>query len=297
MGGAIDDLELLNLIVETKSFVRAGERVGLTQSGVSRAVARLESRVGVRLLERNARAVTLTDDGRRFHDRVKPLVSAIEEAFDEASGAARRVRGRLRVNVDPFCARYFLGPRLHAFLARHPELELDVVVRDHADNFIAEGFDAALRFGEPLERGLVVRRILRTRVVTCAAPSYVARMGRPKKPRDLEQHELIMFRDPATGRPFEWELHRGRSRVKIHARGRLLVNDFATALAACLAGHGIAQPMDIGIADHLRDGSLIDLFPDYADELFPLSVLYPSKEHVPAKVRAFVDFVVEEMRA
>jgi DNA-binding transcriptional LysR family regulator len=296
MNGALGDLELLRWIAETRSFVRAGERVGLSPSGVSRAVARLEARVGVRLFERNARAVTLTDEGRRFHERVQPLVSALEDAIDDASGARARVRGRLRINVDPFCARYFLGPRVHAFLAAYPELELDVVVRDHADDFIAAGFDAALRFGDPPQQGFVARRVLRTRVVTCASPAYVARMGRPRRPRDLEQHELILFRDPATGRPFEWELHRGRTRVKVNAKGRLLVNDFATALAACVAGHGIAQPMDIGIIEQLRDGTLIDLFPSHRDEYFPLNVIYPSKQHLPAKVRAFVDFVVQEIR-
>jgi DNA-binding transcriptional LysR family regulator len=298
MERGIDDLELMGVIVETGSFILAGERVGLTQSGVSRAVARLEARVGVRLFDRSARALALTEEGRRFHDRIRPLVGAIQDAFDDAAGSRGHVRGRLRVNVDPFCAHVFLNPRIHAFLEAYPELEIDVVVRDHADDFIAQGFDAALCFGDPSPRDFIVRRLFRSRVVTCASPSYLARRGTPKHPRDLTKgHECILYRDPWTRRPFDWEFHRGRSRMKVDVKGRLLVNNVAMALAACVAGHGIAQPLLIGVEEHLSSGTLVELFPKWRDELFPLNVLHPSNHLAPAKVRAFVDFVVAETRA
>jgi DNA-binding transcriptional LysR family regulator len=298
MEGGIGDLELMGVIVETGSFVLAGERVGLTQSGVSRAVARLEARVGVRLFDRSARVVALTEEGRRFHERIQPLVGAIHDAFDDAAGSRGRVRGRLRVNVDPFCAYVFLNQHIHAFLAAYPEIEIDIVVRDHADDFIAQGFDVAICFGDPSPRDFVVRRLLRSRVVTCASPSYLARRGTPKHPRDLAKgHECIRYRDPWTRRAFDWEFHRGRSRIKVDVTGRLLVNNVAMALAACVAGHGIAQPLWIGVEDHLRSGALVELFPAWRDELFPLNVLHPSNHLAPAKVRAFVDFVVAATRA
>lgn len=288
----LDGLELLNVIVESGSFVRAGERFGLTQSGVSRAVARLEERAGVRLFDRNPRAVTLTDEGRRFHATVQPLVEAIEQAFDTTAAARDLVRGRLRINIDPFLARYFLAPRLHTFLAKHPGLEVDLVARDHADNFIGEGFDIAVRFGEAPQQGFVGRKLGESRVVTCASPGYVKRMGKPRHPRDLaKHHQCILYRDPMTGRPFDWEFHKGRSKLKVSVKGRLLVNDFAIALSACLAGHGIAQPVEVGISGQLRDGSLVDLFPEWGNELWPIYALYPSKRLVPAKVRAFLDFI------
>jgi DNA-binding transcriptional LysR family regulator len=288
-------LDLLAAVVETRSFVRAGERLGLSQSGVSRAVARLEQRVGVRLFDRNARAVSLTDEGRRFHAQVTPLLAALEEAVDSAASSADRVRGRLRINSDGFFAGHLLGPRLPEFLQAYPEVELEVVVRDHTGNLIADGFDAAVRFDEPDAAGLISRRLLQTRIVTCASPAYVARHGRPRHPKDLaEGHECILFRDPKTGRAYEWEFVSGKKRLRnVRVRGRLIVNDAATAVGACAGGYGIAQFTDIGARELLRTGALVDLFPRWRDELFPLYVIYPSRHLPPAKVRAFLDFVIK----
>ncbi len=294
-------LELLAAVVETSSFIRAGERVGLTQSGVSRAVARLEAQIGVRLFDRNARAVALTDEGRRFHERVAPLLTALSEAVDGAGSSAQRVHGRLRVHVDTFVARYILAPRLDAFLAQFPELELEVLSRPHdqVTSLIADGFDVAIRFGEPAPSSLVARKLLETRILTCAAPSYLARYGRPRQPRDLVRgHECIHFIDPETGRPFEWEFRRGKKVIgPVPVRGRLLVNDVATALGACVAGHGIVQLMELGNEELLRSGAVVELFPRWHDELFPLYVFHPSRHLPPAKVRAFIDFVVASTRA
>ena len=234
-------ISVLNAVVEGGSFIRAGEAVGLTPSGVSRAVARLEGRVGVRLFDRTPRAVTLTDEGRRFHAQVMPLLAGLEDAASEAGGAVSSVRGRLRVNLDPWVARLVLAPALPGFLEKYPALSIELVVRDTLGELIAEGFDAAVRFGEPGLSGLVARKLLETRILTCAAPGYLARHGAPEHPRDLERHECLMFRDPVTGRPFDWEFRRGAEVVAIKARGRLVVNDLATKLALCAGGNGIAQ--------------------------------------------------------
>jgi DNA-binding transcriptional LysR family regulator len=265
--------------------------LGLTQSGVSRAVARLEQRVGVRLLDRTSRAVTLTDEGRRFYERVGPLLSELEEAASDAAGASATVRGRLRVMVDPMFARLDLGVRLTAFLAAHPQLSVDLTVRDRLGDLVAEGFDVAVRFGEPEPSALVARRLTDTRVVTCAAPNYLTRRSRPAIPQDLASHECIQFRDPATGRPFAWEFQRKGKIVQVQTAGRLTLNDAGTLLAACHAGHGIAQMLELG-AEGLGDGRLVELFPQWSGERFPLYVFYPSRRLPPAKVRAFVDFVV-----
>ncbi len=291
-------LDILSAIVQTGSFVRAGERVGLTQSGVSRAVARLEQRVGVRLLDRNARAVTLTDEGKQFPAQVAPLLVALEAAVDSAAGSAGRVRGRLRGNVDPFFARYVLAPRLATFMAAYPELELELVVSDHAGNLVADGFDAAVRFGEPEPSSLISRRLLQTRIVTCASPAYLARRGKPRHPWELEHgHEAILFVDPRTGRPFEWEFHQARKRVRVEVKGRLLVNDVATAVGACLAGQGVAQLMELGTTELIAAGTLVNMFPRWRDELFPLYVLYPSRHLPSARVRTLVDFVIASTAA
>ncbi|MEO7038207.1 MAG: substrate binding domain-containing protein, partial [Polyangiaceae bacterium] len=136
-------------------------------------------------------------------------------------------------------------------------------------------------------------RLLRTRIVTCASPSYLESHGRPRQPRNLAKgHECILFIDPTTRRPFEWEFHRGKRRIKnVPIRGQLTTNDGATAIASCIAGHGIAQFMEIGVRRELEAGRLVELFPRWGEELFPLHVLYPSRFLPSAKVRTFLDFI------
>jgi DNA-binding transcriptional LysR family regulator len=293
----LSGIEVLAAVVEAGSFVRAAESLGLTQSGVSRAVARLETRVGVRLFDRTARAIALTEEGRRFYQQVKPHLSGIEDAAIQAAGSAAAVRGRLRINVDPFFARLVLAPRVGKFLAAHPELSLEILGRDRLGDLVADGFDAALRFGEPEPSSLVARRLLDTRVLTCAAPAYLARRGRPAHPRELAdaRHECIHFLDPVNGRPFQWEFHRGRQKIRVAVSGRLTVNNVGTMLGACAAGHGVAQLLALGTEDLFKRGKLVELFPDWPDERFPLYMFYLSRHVPPAKLRAFVDFVVRSV--
>ena len=250
---------VLAAVVESGNFARAAEALGVTPSGVSRAVARLEMRLGVRLFDRTPRAVTLTEEGRQFHAQLGPLLAGIEEAADEASGAGAAVRGRLRVNVDPWFARLVLAPRLSGFLAAHPALTLELVIRDTLGDLVSEGFDAAVRFGEPEPSSLIARKLLETRILTCAAPAYLARHGRPQRPRELAQHECLMFRDPVTGRPFRWEFHRAGEVVDVKVGGQLVVNDLATKLTACMAGLGIAQTFEFGVDPLLASGELVQI--------------------------------------
>ena len=293
----LSGIEVLVSVVEAGSFVRAAEQLGLTQSGVSRAIARLERRVGVRFFDRTARAIELTEEGRRFYQQVKPHLSGIEDAAIQAAGSAVVVRGRLRINVDPFFARLILAPRVGKFLGAHPELSLEILGRDRLGDLVADGFDAALRFGEPEPSSLIARRLLETRVLTCAAPSYLVRHGRPAHPRELggARHECIQYVDPVIGRPFPWEFHRGRQKIRVAVSGRLTVNNVGTMLGACAAGHGIAQILALGAEDLLNRGKLVELFPDWPGERFPLYIFYLSRHVPPAKLRAFVDFVVHSV--
>jgi DNA-binding transcriptional LysR family regulator len=281
-------------IVDAGSFAAAGEVLDMSQPGVSRAVARLEARLGIRLFDRTTRAVSLTDEGRRYYEQVMPLMAGLEEAAAAAAGGAIAVRGQLRINVDPFFSRLILGPRLGAFLDSYPHLNLELITRDKLGDMVADGFDLAVRFGEPRASSLVARRLLDTRILTVASPSYLKRIGRPLTPMELGlgAHTCIEFRDPETGRPFTWEFHRKRKKLAVETVGRLTVNDVGTMHSACLAGYGIAQIMELGAEALLAERRLVDLFPDWPEERFPLYALHPSRHHPPAKARAFVDFVV-----
>jgi len=289
----VNGLRVLAAIVDAGSFVGAGEVLEMSQSGVSRALAKLEERLHIRLFDRTTRKVSMTDEGRRFYAQILPLLAGLEDAVASAAQGAVAVRGRLRVNLDPLFARLMLGPRLGAFLKQHPDLELDLVTRDQLGDLVGEGFDLAVRFGHPQSSSLVARKLLDTKVLTVASPAYLKRHGVPRTPQDLAdgQHACIQFRDPRSGRPFEWEFHRRGKRVVVPTHSQLTLNDAGTLESVLLAGLGLAQVMDIGVAPLLASGKLATVLEDWPDERFPLYALYPSRLHPAAKTVAFLDFV------
>ena len=293
---ALDGLGVLRAVVEAGSFVGAGEALGLTQSAVSRAIARVEERVGVRIFRRTARSISLTDEGLRFYESVAPHLAAIEDATIEAGGSSTKVRGRLRVNVDEGTAQYVLTPRLESFLAQHPELNVELAVRDRMGDLVRDGFDVAMRFGLPEPSALKSRLLMRTRVITCASPAYLARHGTPRRPRDVEKHRCILMRNPATGSAFEWEFVRGKKVVPVNATGQLMVNGSGALLAACVAGQGVAQLIELYARQFLEDGRLVQVLPDWAEETYPFYAYHHSAQLMSAKVRAFLEFVVAMMR-
>jgi DNA-binding transcriptional LysR family regulator len=283
---------VLAAVTETGNFARAAEMLGLTPSGVSRAVARLETRVGVRLFNRNPREVTLTEEGRRFHTQVIPLLAGLEDAAADAAGTATVVRGRLRVSVDPWFARMVLAPKLQQFMARYPLLSVDLMTSNYREEMMT-GVDVAVRFGPPDSSSLIARKLLETSILTCAAPSYLEKHGEPATPHDLVHHELLLFRDPQTGRAFPWEFHRGGKIIQINAAGRLMMDDPSAAVAACVAGQGVFQKLAIGLKPLLSTGELVQILSRWSDERYPLYAYHPSRHLPPAKVRAFLDFVQE----
>jgi len=277
-------------VVEGGSFVKAAELIGISDSGVSRAIGRLEARLGVRLLDRTTRSVVLTDEGRRFYEAVKPHLDAIEEAAAIATGAASAVRGRLKVDIDPFFLPLVLAGRLSAFCERYPDLQVEFVTSEHVGELVAEGIDLAIRFGQPRRASLVARKLIEAPILTVAAPAYLERYGKPAHPTDLTDHRCLQFLDPYTGRPFDWEFIREGETIDVETRGPLTFTDPKSMLEECMAGTGIAQVIGWGVGQMLADGRLIDLFPDWHGERFPIFAFHPSRKHPPAKVRAFIDY-------
>lgn len=296
-GRLVGGLVVLMAVADAGNFRRAAERLGLTQSGVSRAIEKLEARLGARMLDRTSRAVTLTDEGRSLLDRVTPHLAGIGEAAAETSGSRTAVRGQLRVNVDPLFSRIVLSPKLSEFLLANPLVALRLETRDRIGDLVSDGFDLAIRFGEPAPSALIARRLLDVRILTVASPAYIARHGKPQHPNELATgaHQCIRAIDTTTGRPFEWEFWQGDGKLSVAVNGRLTLTDAGTKLGTCLAGFGIAQVMDLGLEQHMNSGALVNLFPDWSDERYPLYVYYVSRSYVPAKVRRFIDFVVASL--
>jgi DNA-binding transcriptional LysR family regulator len=292
-GRILSGVSVLAAVVEAGSFVKAAELIGITDSGVSRSIGRLETRVGVRLLDRTTRSVALTDEGRRFYEEVKPHLSSIEDAVVLASGARSSVRGRLKVDMDPFFLPLVLAGRLGVFCDRYPELTIEFVTSAHIGDLVSDGIDLAVRFGQPRFSALVSRKLIEAPILTVAAPHYIERHGMPRHPSDLVQHRCLQFFDPYTGRPFDWEFIRATEVIEVATSGPLTFNDPKSMLEECLAGTGVAQIIGWGVGELLSKGKLVDLFPDWHGERFPLFAFHPSRKHPPAKVRAFVDFCVE----
>jgi DNA-binding transcriptional LysR family regulator len=295
-GRILSGVSVLAAVVEGSSFVKAAELIGITDSGVSRAISRLETRLGVRLLDRTTRSVSLTDEGRRFYEEVKPHLQAIEDAAIIASGAVSAVRGRLKVDIDPFFLPMVLAGRLGEFCERFPELYIEFVSSERLGDLVSEGTDLAIRFGQPRLSTLVARKLIEAPVLTVASPAYIERYGRPNHPTELEQHRCLQFIDPYSGKPYEWEFVRDTETIEVPTRGPLIFTDPKTMMDECVAGTGIGKLIGWGVKEQLATGTLIDLFPEWHGPIFPLYAFHPSRKHPPAKVRAFVDFCIEVIR-
>jgi DNA-binding transcriptional LysR family regulator len=292
-GRLLSGTSVLAAVVEAGSFSRAGDMLGLSASGVSRSVSRLEARLGVRLLDRTTRSVRLTTEGALLYERAAPHLAGVEDAANFVSGAAVTVRGTLRVSLNPIFARSVLAPRLPLLAQRYPHLELVVAQVADGGDLASEGFDIAVRFGPQPSSTMTSRLLLRTRVLTVAAPSYIARNGRPKTPAKLAEHDCIQYLDPRTGKPFPWEFHRGRESQIVPTSGRLTLTDGDLLVDACVAGAGVAQVLALGVRAQLAAGTLVELFPDWPGETYPLHLVRPSRRLAPASVEAFLGFCVE----
>jgi DNA-binding transcriptional LysR family regulator len=295
-GRILSGVSVLAAVVEGASFVKAAELIGITDSGVSRAISRLETRLGVRLLDRTTRSVSMTDEGRRFYEEVKPHLQAIEDAAIIASGAVSAVRGRLKVDIDPFFLPMVLAGRLGEFCERFPELYIEFVSSERLGDLVSEGTDLAIRFGQPRLSTLVARKLIEAPVLTVASPAYIERYGRPNHPTELEQHRCLQFIDPYSGKPYGWEFVRDTETIEVPTRGPLIFTDPKAMMDECVAGTGIGKLIGWGVKEQLETGTLIDLFPEWHGPVFPLYAFHPSRKHPPAKVRAFVDFCIEVIR-
>jgi DNA-binding transcriptional LysR family regulator len=256
------------------------------------AIGAIQSHIITSPLDRTTRSLALTDEGRRFFEEVKPHLNAIEDAAI-ASGAISAVRGRLKVDIDPFFLPMVLAGRLGAFCERYPELSIEFVSNERIGDLVSKGVDLAIRFGQPRFSSLVSRKLIEAPVLTVASPSYIERYGKPTHPSDLRQHRCLLFTDPHTGKPYDWEFVRGAETVEVPTSGPLTFSDPKSMIDECVAGSGVAQLIGWGTGELLASGALIDLFPAWHDESFSLFAFHPSRNHPPAKVRAFINFCVE----
>lgn len=292
-GRLLSGMSVLAAVVEAGSFSRAGEILGLSASGVSRSISRLEERLGVRLLDRTTRTLHLTSEGAGLYERAVPHLEGIEVAASYVSGAAVTVRGTLRVSLNPIFACHVLAPKLTLLHERHPGLHLTVLQQPDVGDLVTEGIDVAVRFGPQHPSTMTSRLLLETRVLTVASPDYLARHGRPKHPEKLTDYDCIQYIDPRNGKSFSWEFHRGREILPVQTRGRFTTTDVDLMIQACVNGAGVAQTLALSVEHLIAKGELIQLFPEWSEETYPLYAIRPSRRLAPAAVTAFLDFCVE----
>lgn len=281
-------------VAELGSFARASEDLEIARPTATQAVARLEKRLGVRLLHRTTRRLSLTEDGRAFYEGCVRILGDLAEAEDSLSSARTSPRGRLRVTTPHSFVDLSFFPALPRFLARYPDLDLEVFLTDRAVNLVEEGIDCAIRAANiPDDSTLIARHISNVRWITCAAPAYLRARGTPKRIADLEQHNCIRFISQSTGRTVDWHFDDAGAPRSYTPRGNLGVSSLEAAAAAAQRGIGIAQVPDALALAAVRAGELRPVLLECAASAPSLKVVYPSNRYLTAKVRAFADFVAE----
>jgi LysR family transcriptional regulator, regulator for bpeEF and oprC len=286
-------LQAFARVVELGGFTKAGISLQLSKTTVSDLVQNLETRLGVRLLQRTTRRVTVTPDGAAFYERSARILADLEEA--EASVMQARVvaRGRLRVDMPGAFGRIFVIPALPEFFARYPDLRLELGTGLRPVHLLEEGVDCVVRIGEQPDSSLVARRIGTMRFLCCASPEYLRVNGIPRRPEDLSGHRCVNFMSNRTGRVLEWEFVREGHRVKLALDGVLAVNDHDAYLAAGVTSLGIVKVANYVAQPYLESGQLTQVLADWTAEPVPISVMYPQARHLSANVRIFAEWVSE----
>lgn len=291
---ALGEIGVFVRVVERRSFTRAGTQLGLTASGVSRALSRLEERLGVRLLERTTRSLGLTAEGAAYYDRCARILRELEDAEGALAQARGAVRGRLRVDAPTVLGRFVLAPAVQRLLEAHPELALDLSVRDHVIDPVAEGIDVVLRMAPLRESELVHKKLGTMHFVVVASPAYLARHGRPRVPADLRRHEMLGFLAGSTLLP--WRFRSGGRDVTLVPTGRLHTNSVDALLEATLGGFGITHCLVGHVERELASGQLEVVLHDHERPALDIHALYTRDKASLPKVRAFLDFMARELQ-
>jgi DNA-binding transcriptional LysR family regulator len=298
-GSEFAELKAFVAIVDRGSFARAADHLGLSRSALSQVIRQLETRLGVRLLNRTTRSVSPTEEGRRLHERIAPMLREMDDAVAQAVGANARVAGTLRINTLSMAAKKVIAPRIGRFSRAHPDVVLDIVIDDGLSDIAGQGFDAGIRVGGRLEKDMVaVRMTPDIELLAVASPDYLARHGEPKTPEDLHRHACINWRFPGSGKIAGWAFRKGGKSMEVFGEGPVIANHQDIVVPAALQGLGILYAYnDDGIAEALRDGTLKRVLADWSPRVPGLHLYYPSRRFLLPALRAFIDCMLDRSPA
>ncbi|WP_188380263.1 LysR family transcriptional regulator [Oxalicibacterium faecigallinarum] len=280
-------------VVESESFTAAGARLDISKAIASKYVGILEDHLGTRLLNRTTRRLSLTESGTAYYERCVQILADVNEAEQAAGQMTAIPRGTLKVAMPVSFGTICIAPLMSEYMRRYPEVKLDIALADRRVDLIEEGFDLAIRVGSLPESGLIARRLAVDRIVCCAAPAYLAARGTPVQPADLADHACLNYIYASGGD--EWTFGKQRRQVSVLIDGPVRANNGDMLRLAALDGAGIIwQPYFI-VGDDVKSGRLIELMTDFGGPELGIYALYPSRKHLSAKVRTFVDYLAERM--
>lgn len=285
-------------VVEAGSFVKAAQTMNLPRNTVTRHIQKLENHLRVKLLNRTTRRISLTNDGTAYYERMVRVVDQWLEAESDLASAQARPHGRLRVDMGSTMATMLVLPALPAFQKRYPELQLDIGVSDRPVDLLGDRVDCVIRGGTLSDPSLIARRLGSLRFVTCATPEYLATHGTPLQPGDLDVgHQMVRYFFAGTQQRLPVEFVRGNERITVDAPYFVSVNDSNALLAAALAGMGVLQTLQFMAEPHFQSGALVQLLEDWSLEPNPIYIVYSPNRHLSARVRVFVEWLVELFEA
>jgi DNA-binding transcriptional LysR family regulator len=285
------EMQVFCTVVDKGSFIGAADPLGMSKAAISRYVSGLEDRLGVRLLHRTTRRLSLTDEGRQFYHQAREVLTMMDAAEESVSSSAPEPSGLLRINAPVSFGVIHLAPVWAEFMQLYPKIELDISLNDRIVDLVEDGFDAAVRIARLESSSLVGRRLASTRMRLCAAPTYLDTHEPIRALADLTEHGVIAYTNFASGN--EWQFDGPRGQESVLTRSILRCNNGDTCRSIALAGGGVSLQPSFMVAEDLRRGALVEILPEYQSVELGIYAVYPTRKHLAPKVRMLINFLVE----
>ncbi len=289
----LNDIVVFTKVAETKSFTGAADQLGLPKSTVSRKLAQLEERLGVRLVQRTTRKLALTEIGEAYYARAARIVADIQAAEQVVTDMQATPRGRLRPTAPIDLSTRYLGAIVAEFIAEHPDVTVELDATDRVVDLIEEGYDVAVRFGQLPESTLIARKVTVLNAVLCASPGYLAKRGTPKTVDEIEDHDKVLFAPSA--RTTGWTLLNGDQTYEVGRPARFISNNLGAVRDVVLAGGGLSVMSEFMVACDIHDGKLVRVLPEWTSRPFDVQAVYPARQNLPPRLQLFLDHLAKAL--
>jgi len=291
----LDGIAVFVQVVQSKSFVKAAEKLNHSTSYISKEVSKLEARLGVRLLHRTTRTLSLTTEGEVYYQQCQQIIEDALQVEGSISGRQQIPQGRLKLSCPIGLGVSRIRPILAEFMAKYPKITLDIELNDHKVDLIADGFDLVIRAAVQLEdSSLISKRFMESTSLTLASPDYLKQYGTPKHPDELVDHQMISYRNLKNPEVWPFTSQSGQ-KIQTQVTSRVLCNNSEMMISLCLAGQGIIRMPLFNLSDEVKTGKLVPIFKDFMPVNIGVYLVYPSRKNMPAKMKCFIDFIVDKL--